>query len=81
MPVAAEPPWRMPPLRPLASSTTHHSGKRHAVMPSAVSRGSFESAGGANNIGVVKRIDPPHSDTINDVISTTDGIEMIIVVI
>ena len=34
----------------------------------------------ANSIGVVKRIDPPHSVSTSDEISTTDGIEMIIVV-
>ena len=34
----------------------------------------------AKSIGVVKRIDPPHNDSISEVTSTTDGIEMIIVV-
>ena len=34
----------------------------------------------AKSIGVLKRIDPPHSVSTSDVTSTTDGIEMIIVV-
>ena len=35
----------------------------------------------AKSIGVVKRIAPPHSDSTREVTSTTDGIEIIIVVI
>ena len=35
----------------------------------------------ANSIGVLKRIDPPHSEMISAVRITTDGIEMIIVVV
>ena len=35
----------------------------------------------ANSIGVVKRIDAPHSDRSSAVRMTTDGIEMIIVVV
>ena len=35
----------------------------------------------AKSIGVVKRIDPPHSDISSDVRMMTDGIEMIIVVV
>ena len=34
----------------------------------------------ANNIGVLKRIDPPHNDKKNAVKTTTDGIDIIIVV-
>ena len=35
----------------------------------------------ANSIGVVKRMDAPHNDSSNAVRMTTDGIEMIIVVV
>ena len=35
----------------------------------------------ANSIGVLKRIEPPHSEMISDVKIATDGIEMIIVVV
>ena len=35
----------------------------------------------ANSIGVVNRIDAPHSDSSSAVRMTTDGIEMIIVVV
>ena len=35
----------------------------------------------ANNIGVLKRIEPPHKESNNAVNITTDGIEMIIVVV
>ena len=35
----------------------------------------------ANSIGVVKRIDPPQSEMNSAVRMTTDGIEMIIVVV
>ena len=35
----------------------------------------------ANSIGVLKRIEPPHSERISAVRITTDGIEMIIVVV
>jgi hypothetical protein len=35
----------------------------------------------ANSIGVVKRMDPPYSDRISELRMTTDGIEMIIVVV
>src|SRR5437016_14426532 len=35
----------------------------------------------AKSIGVLKRIDPPHSEMIRAVRITTDGIEMIIVVV
>ena len=35
----------------------------------------------ANSIGVLKRIEPPHSEMISAVRITTDGIEMIIVVV
>ena len=35
----------------------------------------------ANSIGVLKRIDPPHSDRKSADRITTDGIEMIIVVV
>ena len=34
----------------------------------------------ANNIGVLKRIEPPHSDRKKAVRTTTDGIEIIMVV-
>ena len=34
----------------------------------------------ANNIGVLKRIDPPQSDKKNAVKTTTEGMDMIIVV-
>ena len=34
----------------------------------------------ANNIGVLKRIDPPQSDKKKAVKTTTEGIDMIIVV-
>ena len=35
----------------------------------------------ANSIGVLKRIEPPHSEMISAVRITTEGIEMIIVVV
>jgi hypothetical protein len=35
----------------------------------------------ANSIGTVNRIDPPHKDKIKAVRMTTEGIEMIIVVV
>jgi len=35
----------------------------------------------ANNMGVVKRIDAPHSEMKNAVKITTDGIEIIMVVV
>ena len=35
----------------------------------------------ANSIGVVKRIDPPYSERISELRITTDGIEMIMVVV
>ena len=35
----------------------------------------------ANSIGVLKRIEPPHSERIRDVRITTEGIEMIMVVV
>ena len=35
----------------------------------------------AKSIGVLKRIEPPHSEMISEVRITTDGIEMIIVVV
>ena len=43
--------------------------------------GSPEGGDGAGRIGVMKRIDPPHSEMTSAVRITTDGIEMIIVVV